>query len=93
MVVKTYICDRCKRKVEENGLQEVTVSVKEARGSAYYNYNVLNRRAEWCGDCCTETGMVLSKMDIVPDKKYPTLEEMIRDVIREEMAVCYPAPK
>jgi len=81
-------CDRCKKEV--NKLCDVGAGLMIQSCGAYGNTgNIMAVRqltAEWCFDCCVE--MHLTKPSIAstvaPGATPPTIEDMIREIIREE---------
>ncbi len=87
-------CDRskCRKKVDElfevgagKRVQHYGSSYGSSRGGNRFEVNQLV--AEWCLDCCIEMGIAKpckesSAKSIQPS---PTLEDMIREIIREEV--------
>jgi len=94
--VTTYKCDKCKEESinsEDLKLTTIGVGVKStAYGSSYrekefHLYDPLRREMEICPDCLSNLGFV-RREKIDPEKvevQYPTLEDMIREIIREEI--------
>ena len=91
MITTTYKCDRCGAESTERAtldLKKVIVGVEETGYSYGTNYvfvnDILNRGKEMCIKCREELGLrQVQKKEGEPEKTYPTLEEMIREVIRE----------
>ena len=95
--VTTYKCDKCRKESinpDELKLIVVGVGIKStAYGSSYHEkafslYDPLRREMEVCDSCLEKLGFVHKKEG--EDKKetqqpYPTLEDMIREIIREEI--------
>lgn len=83
-------CDRCKEKVEK--LIEVGAGERSHHYSMSYGgggdiYTVYQLSAEWCLDCCIEMHIAepCKKSQAQPIQPPPTLEDMIREIIREEV--------
>lgn len=83
-------CDRCEKEVEK--LIEVGAGERKHRyGSSYGTgtpyYEVYQLDAEWCLDCCIEMGIAqpCKEVKAQPIQPLPTLEDMIREIIREEI--------
>lgn len=80
-------CDRCEKEVEN--------LIEVGAGKRDYNYNsssgntflVYQLYAEWCVACCVEMGITqpYPKNNAVPIIPAPTLEDIIREIIREEV--------
>lgn len=93
MKVTTYTCDRCKKSETTNDnlqLLYVAVGLRRERYDSYRPGYSLDdkqlREQEWCVNCRTELGIhePIPKQP-VPGPVYPSLEEMIREIIREEV--------
>ena len=88
MKTTIFTCDRCKKEVEK--LEEVGAG----RRVKSYGYGGGERMeacqflAEWCLECCIEMGITKlwkeSPTPPFPIQPPPTLEDMIREIIREE---------
>mgnify|MGYP001589650473 CR=1 FL=1 len=83
-------CDRCKEKVKNlievgAGERKQHYSSSYGRGNSYYEVNQLV--AEWCLDCCIEMHIAkpCTESETKPIESLPTLEDMIREIIREEI--------
>lgn len=90
-----YTCDRCGKTDNDLGrigLKTVAVGIKEI-AFAYYDTNSndlfdANRReAEWCAECLVKVGIypksaIPNTVQIDPP---PTLENLIREIIQEEI--------
>lgn len=85
MIRTIYTCDRCKAEQDtSNQLWHVGISLK------YYNQTRTERSAHheqlWCRQCCANVGIAF-----VPERQLsttpaePTLEDMIREIIRQEI--------
>lgn len=88
--VRTVIlkCDRCGATAEndKNFLKQVAVGVNWG-----YGFQAAGRKleADWCRECLIKTG--LHRPQNEADEKIappapPTLEDLIRDIVREELA-------
>ncbi len=80
-------CDRCKKEVEE--LHDVGAGKREYHNSLYGEgsfYEVRQLCAEWCLNCCIEMGITkVRETDIKEKDPIPTLEDLIREIVREEL--------
>jgi len=82
-------CDRCKKEVDK--LSEVGAGIRSHQYSSYGitgdAYVVHQLGAEWCLDCCIEMGIAkpCKESSAQPIQPSPTLEDMIREIIREEL--------
>jgi hypothetical protein len=81
-----YKCDRCGTEDTNNIIGLDTIYV----GAGQYFSDARNRAhgVEWCKKCRIETGIierVKSHPDIKSVDPEPTLEELIREIIREEI--------
>jgi len=94
--VTTYKCDKCKEESinsEDLKLTTIGVGVKStAYGSSYHEkafslYDPLRREMEVCDSCLEKLGFVHKKVNEYKEMEqpYPTLEDMIREIIREEI--------
>lgn len=82
MRTTTYKCDRCgAESVDKNTLHKVKA------GYGDYTSDVNGRQAEWCKKCCVETGLAHQNLapEVKPLDPLPTLEDMIREIVREEI--------
>jgi len=84
-------CDRCKK--------EVAALLEVGAGLRSYSYGPYGPTAtwkvsgqlhqEWCRPCCEEVGFITSSYGKKEDKKEevqpPTMEDLIREMIRSEM--------
>jgi hypothetical protein len=93
MKKEIYTCDRCKKDVEKSDLSYCAVGVVSPSygscGQQAYNFlnDQLYRKKDLCRTCLDELGIVLpEKEKKKPEpEKYPTLDELIREMIREEI--------
>lgn len=91
MKTTTYKCDRCGREntvdyhTTERELDLETISV----GTGKYHYDKSHRGGqEWCKKCRIEVGIDSPEKampEAVPLDPLPTLEDMIREIVREEI--------
>lgn len=87
----TYKCDRCGRentvdsRTTERELNLETIRV----GTGQYGYDNAHRGGkEWCWKCRIEVGIdepTKRMPEAVPLDPLPTLEDMIRELVREEI--------
>lgn len=90
MVLTTYICDRCKHKVEDQReLFRVVVGLAEYQysyGVAYYHIqNQIHKEKQLCRACLLELGIVVPNKTETAPATTPTFDEVIREMIREEI--------
>ena len=83
MITTTYTCDRCGHS-QDNSVQMWRVEI--SIGSPLMN---LKRDALWCRKCCVEMGLISSRPHATPPDPpapdpAPTLEDLIRAIVREE---------
>lgn len=82
----THYCDRCKA-VNPEQLWEIGIS---AQHTVWPSKASLWHKAEWCRDCCREGGLAFQFDKPEPARSapptQPTLEDMLREIIRAELA-------
>ena len=94
--ITTYKCDKCKKEStnsDELKLTTIGIGIKsETYGSSYrekefHLYDPLRREMEICPDCLSNLGFVRIEKTGLGEVKapYPTLENMVREIIREEI--------
>lgn len=86
-------CDRCgheyivgdKEKARTMYAVVVTYHELSDQGVNYGTYRADAGKADWCEPCCEEFGIwrARTKPD-EPKPEYPTLEDLIREIAREE---------
>jgi len=82
-------CDRCKLKVDN--LHDVgagrRIKHQSSYGASGNTMEVTQLTAEWCTSCCIEMHIVkpVDTSKALPLETPPTLEDMIREIIREEI--------
>ena len=90
----TYTCDRCgSESVDVSHLKCVSVRVVNSpshREPVWKDDS--NRYAEWCYACLAETGVWKRRdpetgKNVEPEEE-TTLEELIRQIVREEQSEC-----
>lgn len=95
------VCDRCKKEAETDegkkilGLSRITVGREITNSSySYYGgsgsivYAAINPwDGEWCLACCKEMGVdkILKREERKTTDSTPTLEDIIREIVREEL--------
>lgn len=81
----TYTCDRCGAQAidETKFLKKVRITLPDEY-SAYQSHDEV-ASAFWCRSCIVECGLRLPKKDEQVPVTKPTLEEIIRDIVREEL--------
>jgi hypothetical protein len=78
----TYSCDKCRAEFSDRKtLKCITVQVGNyaAEGGLY------SRNADWCLPCLQEFGIVPKSERKPTTVPAPSLEDMIRQIVREEM--------
>ncbi len=91
MTTITRTCDRCGATVQK--AEELYVIKLTASGGHYsyvdhkmYEQSAFQSGREWCIDCLVGTGFFYRKdPEIKQPDPLPTLEEMIREIIRSEI--------
>lgn len=87
-------CDRCRRRgiVVDNKEPFILYKIGFAYQSSYcYDVRMFEGpRAEWCRNCLVETGIVppneQTAREVKPAKQAPSIQDMIRQIAREEAA-------
>ncbi len=81
-------CDRCKKEVEKlievgAGQRFYSSSISGLAGG----WKVYQLQVEWCIDCCVEMHICQPTKESTskPVGPPPTIEDMIREIVREEM--------
>jgi len=95
-ITMTYKCDRCSAEDTDNksvDLKFVGIGIKTPSYSSCYlerhfNLQDANRRGmEMCKKCRLELGIEpKAELKTDPPQNYPSFEEMIREMIREEIS-------
>jgi len=92
MKTTIYTCDRCKAESADNKILDlaiISIGVKDASYGSYSSITLrdcANREVEWCIKCRTETGIEREREETPkPLPKPPTIEEMLREIVREEL--------
>jgi hypothetical protein len=85
MRITTVTCDRCKRELSADEIEDGQPWGVEVRFS---NRGTVHLKAEWCRSCMVEMGMLNgryeeTKQPIVDPP--PTIEDFIREIVREEI--------
>jgi hypothetical protein len=85
-IVTTYTCDRCGHSQNDSDqMWNVVVSITHNVHSepGYYDGR---HRVLWCRGCTEHFGLVPARRPAgTPEPILPTLEDMIREIVREEM--------
>ncbi|MFH1235814.1 MAG: hypothetical protein V1685_02645 [Parcubacteria group bacterium] len=86
MIKTEYICDRC-GKVQETSDQfwYVRVSVSHVRTPVTVGYTAHTKEATWCRACVEVIKMLPTENKLIAAMPEPTLEDMIREICREEV--------
>jgi len=92
MITTTHECDRCHRRGEPAIIELRTVFVRIcANPVALNNYSTSPYRdlnAHWCDVCCRQVGIYppVASSPAVPISPPPTLEDIVREIIADELA-------
>lgn len=87
MIVTTYTCDRCGHsQTTKDNMWEIKLNFNNLGASVYgvHGYNKL-----WCKACCQLFPQLLMETPKNPEPSTPpppTLEDLLRDLIKEEIA-------
>jgi len=85
MRTTTFKCDRCG--AESTGDDTIGLEKVVVGSGRFYDYSQRGE-SEWCKKCRIETGVEKpdkNTPEIAPIDPLPTLEEMIREIVREEI--------
>ncbi len=91
MITTTYKCDRCGAESTDRyelDIQSVVVGIMnyDYGSNDYRVFDRLNRGKDMCRKCREEFGLApTERKKDEPEKTYPTLEEMFREIMREEI--------
>ena len=94
MITTTYQCDRCGAisvGQDEHDLKAITIGICSAMTYHYSLSDFSNRTAYWCRKCRVEVGIEHPNRakDVTPIAPSPTLEELIREMVREEIEASH----
>lgn len=83
MKITTYICDNCKTQDTTNKIDLITVKI------VLFDHSSPVRQSQWCRRCLASYGLVGIQEDpknpVIKIEPSPTLEDLIREIIREEI--------
>lgn len=96
-ITHTIKCDRCGQSGAylENGekpfkINTIRLAIVETGRYSYTLKDDAGRIADWCEDCCIRTGLMRPTKHTVnpppPSVPEPTLEDMVRDIVRDELS-------
>lgn len=94
MIKTTYICDKCKAQ-QDTSDQMWNIAVRCTHSPYSYvatDYQQPTMRALWCRKCADEFQLIATRRDILPEAK-PGLEDLLRELIREEIQWQIPNPR
>ena len=94
--VTIYKCDKCgKENTDPDELKLITIGVgiksisysSNYRDQGFNLYDPLRREMEVCNICLEKLGFVHKKVNEYTEieQPYPSLEDMVREIIREEI--------
>lgn len=94
MITTTFTCDRCGEEKHNDQMTTVSIYIRDGAGRPYgpasfgdYEHPV--KSADWCRDCLKELGIwpVPPKpKEGEPEPYVATMEDIIREIVREELA-------
>lgn len=83
MKVITYTCDRCKSSDTVNKIDLIPIKILLS------DHNSAVKQADWCRRCLASYGLAKASEDIknpiVKIEPPPTIEDIIREIVREEI--------
>ena len=90
MIITTYTCDKCGHAQDKNDQMWNIGVVIGHDASIYYGNRTPNPVQLWCRDCIEGLGLLppgggAKDAPPLPDPP-PTLEDMIREIVRQETA-------
>lgn len=94
MQTTTITCDRCKKsattKEEKDALSvlEVAVGVYDTHrygGESSFTIRDKTHHAEWCKECHEALGLFFHRPENPQHAELPTLEQIIRDIVSDEV--------
>jgi hypothetical protein len=81
-------CDRCKKEVAaEDNLWEVAITCEPLgiyQHRSQFHHKAKNQQSEWCDPCVKEMGVTRPLYRSPEEVKPLTIEDIIREIIREE---------
>lgn len=94
-LMQSYVCDRCgheqlsDRKFTDTDRWMFTVTVISETGFTRGPRNVMRADRKgcvfWCQNCCQEVGVLAPPEPVAKTQEPPSLEDMIREIVREEV--------
>lgn len=83
MQTVTYTCDRCKASDQTNNIDLIPIKI------ILFSFNTEVKSGDWCRKCLIKTGLLAgNNLQLYPDIKVieppPTLEDIIREIVRKE---------
>lgn len=94
MIKVFYKCDRCEKQDDDNKMQLWVVCVRYQSYSkdSQNLYSALSSNStdpvQWCRECSIKMGIPLGSLEerkSVTNELPPTIEDMIREIVRQEM--------
>lgn len=88
-MIKTIItCDRCGKDISGQAEQKWHVRVQYACDKELYMGGASSsKEVHWCRECLECTGLIpIIKNKDIPAAKMLSFEDMVREIVREEMA-------
>ncbi len=87
--VTTYKCDVCGKETTREDLETVGIGIKKPGSYSYPSlnyYDAQQREKDMCKECRKTFGIdSVEKKPNVPEPTYPTLEDMIREIVHQEI--------
>lgn len=79
-----YVCDKCGHtQATDDQMWSIGIAIVWARGTL--SDSNLNKKQLWCRACIEKLGLLPPKPPAVKPDPAPTLEDMIREIVREEI--------
>ena len=89
MIKTLYVCEKCKKESEDFKAYALVSLIVNGWNTYYphgFGNTVYNKQEHWCIDCLKTVGVFLVFEERkAAEFKEPTLEDMIRQIVREEI--------
>ncbi len=82
MKVITWTCDRCGlSKTAHEGMWDVGIALAKCNKTTTHTNVAPKARAIWCRKCVVAMGLVIPADNEPVPAPYPTIEDMVRDIV------------
>ena len=86
MITTTITCDKCGKDITDRNLQKWHVRVQyTCDKSCVYGTSSITGELQWCRSCFERTGLVPAIETKVTKEERMSLEDLIREIVREEV--------